>query len=65
MKTVVPYSFCAQRPCARAVVRDGPPQVALIQIRFERLTFFKPLLCGGQDWRIAKFAAGFLGEDKV
>jgi hypothetical protein len=42
MKTGVPYGFCAQRPCARAVARDGSPQVALIQIRFERLTFFKP-----------------------
>ena len=41
MKTGVPHSFSAQRPCARAVSRDGPPRVAPIQIRFEGLTFFK------------------------
>ena len=42
MKTEVPHGFCAQRPCARAVAGDGPPQGPPIQIRFERLTFFKP-----------------------
>jgi hypothetical protein len=41
MKIGVPYGFCTQCPCARAVARNGLLQVAPIHIRFERLTFFK------------------------